>query len=173
MAMARCSCALRADTRMALGAGRRLLQLITAGPTLSAHYAYSANGQLLAQTYPSGKSVYWTYDAGGRVQWAVINNQIAFWDYAYDPLGRPTSISRSNGTVLLRQYDQDGRVSAHEYFGDMRPVSYDAASRGNDTSVLGSLCCGSESSMKTTAPWRRRDIEPGTDQCLKAMRRPN
>ena len=41
-------------------------QLIIAGPTLSARYAYSANGQLLAQAYPSGKSVYWTYDAGGR-----------------------------------------------------------------------------------------------------------
>lgn len=85
-------------------------------------YAYDAVGNLNRIFYPDGFTVGYDYDAYGRMktvmEWAAVPGTatapLRTTTYAYDILGRLSSVTRPNNTVRTVAYDVAGQVLAIE-----------------------------------------------------------
>jgi YD repeat-containing protein len=104
-------------------------------------YAYDTAGRLSALTYPSGRTLAYSFDALGRV--STINTtfnsqtQPVVSDVAYQPFGGVKSYTLGNGQVYTRGYDQDGRINTYTLGAKSFSIGYDAASRIEFISEVG------------------------------------
>src|SRR6266851_2187411 len=96
-------------------------------------YAYDSAGRLTGLTYPSGRSVAYTFDALGRVSQVNTTKgtatQIVVQNVAYHPFGGVKGFTLGNGQVSARGIDLDGRIASYTLGAQSFGIGYDAASR--------------------------------------------
>lgn len=104
--------------------GRALTQ---SGPLGTVTAAYDLAGRRTQLTYPGG-GFYLTYehDVAGNVLTIRENGSSALASYAYDSLGRRTSLTRGNGVVTGYTYDAVSRLAT---------LDLDLAGTGDDLSL--------------------------------------
>jgi RHS repeat-associated protein len=87
------------------------------GPvTLTVGYAYNSAGQLNQLTTPSGQVIGHTY-SDGRPATITVNGVPLLNNIIYEPFGPTRGWSWSNGTLAVREYDLDGRVTTIDSAG--------------------------------------------------------
>ena len=98
-------------------------------------YQYDGFGRLEQLTYPSGRTVNYTFDALGRVNAVTTTKpatqaQNVVTSVTYHPFGGVKSYTLGNGQVNSRTIDLDGRISAYAFSPQaVFQIGYDAASR--------------------------------------------
>jgi YD repeat-containing protein len=96
-------------------------------------YSYDSSGRLSGLTYPSGRTVSYTFDALGRVsQVSTTENgqaQVAVQNVTYHPFGGVKGFTLGNGQIYSRTIDLDGRIAAYTLGGTGYAIGFDAASR--------------------------------------------
>ena len=92
-------------------AGRRLTEKYPDAKTVS--YVLDANGNITKLTYPGGYYVSRVYDQLNRLTQVKLNGAAsAALTFAYDVLGRRTSLSYGNGTSTAYSYQLDDMMTA-------------------------------------------------------------
>jgi YD repeat-containing protein len=97
-------------------------------------YHYDSGGHLDQLTYPSGRTVAYTFDSLGRISsmttakpgepaLSVVSN------VAYHPFGGVKSYTLGNGEQYTRSIDLDGRIASYTLGAQSFAIGYDAASR--------------------------------------------
>ncbi len=92
--------------------------------TLTTSYVYNNVGQLITQTYPSGKVVSYTWTNGQLTAVAIDGNAVVS-NVIYRPFGPPQQWTFGSGRAVNRSFDLDGRMTANP----IGTVVYDDASR--------------------------------------------
>jgi YD repeat-containing protein len=85
-------------------------------------------------TYPSGRTLAYTFDALGRVSAITTTKpgdpaQTVVSNVAYHPFGGVKGYTLGNGQVYSRGIDQDGRIASYTLGAQSFAIGYDAASR--------------------------------------------
>jgi len=107
----------------------------TPSATYTTGYSYDAQGRLAGITYPSGRTVDYTFDGQGRINRIATSHdglsQIVAGNIAYRPFGGVQSFSFGDGATqsYTRQIDQDGRIAGYTLNGKTMSIGYDAASQ--------------------------------------------
>lgn len=107
----------------------------TPSATYTTGYNHDAQGRLTGLTYPSGRTVDYTYDGQGRINRIATSHdgisQVVAGNIAYRPFGGVQSLSFGDGTVqtYTRQHDQDGRIAGYTLNGKAMSIGYDSASQ--------------------------------------------
>jgi len=95
--------------------GRPLTE-VAYGRSLS--YTHDEAGNRTRMTWPDGNYVDYTFDVMNRMDQVRENGAQAglglLADYAYDAIGRRTTLSRGNGTATTLVYDAGSRPTSHE-----------------------------------------------------------
>jgi YD repeat-containing protein len=108
------------------------------GATYTTAYAYDAQGRLASITYPSGRTVNYTFDTMGRINQIAStfnsNTQVLASNIIYEPFGGVHSFNYGDGLTApvqtyTRQRDQDGRIASYTLNGKPMSIGYDAASQ--------------------------------------------
>lgn len=108
------------------------------GAVYTTGYGYDPQGRLATMTYPSGRTLDYTFDGQGR-----INSISTTWNgkttvlasaIAYRPFGGVAGFIYGDGTTAplqtySRQIDQDGRIAGYSQNGQTTILGYDAASQ--------------------------------------------
>jgi len=97
-------------------------------------YRYDSSGRLDQLTYPSGRTVNYTFDGLGRVSGATTTKpgnqaQTVVSGVAYHPFGGVKAYTLGNGQTYSRGIDLDGRVASYTLGNQSFSIGYDAASR--------------------------------------------
>jgi YD repeat-containing protein len=97
-------------------------------------YSYDGFGRMDGMTYPSGRSVAYTFDALGRVSQVSTTKpgdspQVVVQSVTYHPFGGVTGYTFGNGQVSSRDVDQDGRIASYTLGSSAFTIAFDAASR--------------------------------------------
>jgi YD repeat-containing protein len=96
-------------------------------------YSYDSAGRLSGLTYPSGRTVTYTFDALGRVSQLSTTkggqSQVVVQNVAYHPFGGVKSFTLGNGQIYSRSIDLDGRIASYTLGGTSYALTFDAASR--------------------------------------------
>ena len=97
-------------------------------------YIYDGAGRLSGMTYPSGRTIAYTFDALGRVNQVSTTPQsgaaqIVASNIAYQSFGGVKSYTLGNGQSYTRSYDLDGRIASYNLGSQFFALGYDAASR--------------------------------------------
>jgi YD repeat-containing protein len=105
-------------------------------------YTYDSAGRLSGMTYPSGRTVTYAFDALGRISGLSTtppggSAQFVVSNVAYHPFGGVKSFSLGNGQAYTRSIDLDGRIASYTLGAQSFGVGYDAASRIEFISDLG------------------------------------
>jgi RHS repeat-associated protein len=104
------------------------------GVAYTTGYRYDSSGRLDRITYPSGRTVDYTFDSLGRLS-AVSTTPAGgtasnvATDITYHPFGGVRSYTLGNGQSYTRSYDQDGRINSYTLGAAGYSIGYDAASR--------------------------------------------
>jgi RHS repeat-associated protein len=86
-------------------------QQTTGSVTLTTGYAYDSYGRIASITYPSGRSVSYSYDSDGRVSTLTSGGINLLSSISYMPFGKVSGWTEGNGAAYSRTIDQDGRIS--------------------------------------------------------------
>jgi YD repeat-containing protein len=97
-------------------------------------YSYDSAGRMNGMTYPSGRTIAYTFDALGRISQVTTTPQggtaqIVASSIVYQPFGGVKSYTLGNGQSYTRGYDLDGRVASYSLGTQIFALGYDAASR--------------------------------------------
>ncbi len=97
-------------------------------------YSYDAAGRLSGLTYPSGRTIAYTFNALGRVSQVSTTPlggaaQIVASNIAYQPFGGVKSYTLGNGQTYTRGFDLDGRIASYNLGSQFFALGYDEASR--------------------------------------------
>jgi YD repeat-containing protein len=97
-------------------------------------YRYDAFGRLDQLTYPSGRTVNYTFDALGRVSDVTTTKpsdpqQTVVSNVAYHPFGSVKAYTLGNGRAYTRGIDLDGRITSYTLGSEAFAIGYDPASR--------------------------------------------
>lgn len=123
------------------GLGRTLSETRLVAGSVTPHviaYQYApVTGRLTGMTYPSGRTLAFTYDAVGRVtQIATMAataqggaSQTIVSSVAYHPFGAPKAYLLGNARQVNRPHDQDGRIAGYTLGGNAYNLVYDPAGR--------------------------------------------
>jgi RHS repeat-associated protein len=112
------------------------------GVAYSTGYRYDSFGRLDRITYPSGRTVDYTFDSLGRIS-AVSTTPAGgsasnlATDITYHPFGGVRSYTLGNGQTYARTYDQDGRITSYTLGSSTYSVGYDVASRIGSIAEVG------------------------------------
>jgi YD repeat-containing protein len=115
--------------------GRVLMETRTlAGIQHAMGYRYDSFGRLDQLTYPSGRTVNYTFDALGRVSGITTTKsggqpETVVSGVNYHPFGGVKGYTLGNGQAYARSIDQDGRIAAYTLGTQSFDIGYDAASR--------------------------------------------
>ncbi len=91
-------------------------------------YSYDALNRLTERIYPDGSGDAFAYDARGNITYAG-NGYIAY-NFTYDSLNRPTSVTDSNNRTIQYTYDEDSnRLTLTNPFGSQIQYGYNATNR--------------------------------------------
>jgi YD repeat-containing protein len=108
------------------------------GATYTTSYSYDTQGRLAGMTYPSGRTISYTFDMLGRVNQisTTLNGttNILASNIVYQPFGGVQSFNYGDGVTppvqsYIRQLDQDGRIASYTLNGKAMSIGYDAASQ--------------------------------------------
>ena len=121
------------------GFGRRATQTwVTAGQTFVTHYTWTPEDRLASITYPSGRQVVYTRDAGGRIVSITTGGQTVVGGRTYRPDGLLASQTYGNGLLDSRNYSLQGWLTDWTTGAiDSRWYSRDPA--GNITAINANL----------------------------------
>jgi len=97
-------------------------------------YSYDSAGRLSGLTYPSGRTVAYSFDALGRVSQVSTTPlggaaQVVASGITYQPFGGVKSYTLGNGQTYTRGFDLDGRIASYNLGAQSFALGYDAASR--------------------------------------------
>ena len=96
-------------------------------------YTYDSAGRLTGLTYPSGRTVTYTFDGLGRVNQVTTTkdsqSQVVVSSLLYQPFGGVKGYTLGNGQVYSRGIDLDGRIASYTLGAQSFGIGYDAASR--------------------------------------------
>jgi len=96
-------------------------------------YSYDGFGRLSGMTYPSGRTVAYTFDALGRVSEIDTSKdgqtRVVVQNVQYQPFGGVKGYTLGNGQVYSRTIDQDGRIASYTLGASTYDISFDGASR--------------------------------------------
>lgn len=97
-------------------------------------YQYNSAGKLDQLTYPSGRTVSYSFDSLGRVSGVTTTKsggtaQTVVSGVAYHPFGGVKGYTLGNGQVYTRGIDLDGRISSYTLGSQSFAIGYDDASR--------------------------------------------
>jgi YD repeat-containing protein len=97
-------------------------------------YRYDAFGRLDQLTYPSARTVNYTFDALGRVSGMTTTKpgdqpQTVVSGVTYHPFGGVKSYTLGNTQVYMRGIDLDGRITSYTLGSESFAIGYDLASR--------------------------------------------
>jgi YD repeat-containing protein len=97
-------------------------------------YRYDTSGRLDQLTYPSGRTVNYSFDGLGRVSGVTTTKagnpqQTVVSNVAYHPFGGVKGYTLGNGRVYTRGIDLDGRIASYTLGAQSFAIAYDAASR--------------------------------------------
>lgn len=91
-------------------------------------YGYNTAGQLASLTLPSGNVIQYGY-LNGRITSVTLNGStVLLSNVLYQPFGPTRGWTWGNGTVHVREYDTDGRITHLDSAG-LKTYSYDDAFR--------------------------------------------
>jgi len=119
------------STQLAYDAAGRVVSdtRVVSGITFATGYAYDAAGRLFRVTYPSGKQVTYTFDAGGRISASSVTAGTTaplVSGITYHPFGGLTGFTfGAGGQAYNRTYNLDGRVSSYKLGATTYNVTYD------------------------------------------------
>lgn len=108
------------------------------GVKLTTSYEYAAKtGRLSRVTYPSGRSLSYTYDALGRVRAIETKAPVAdggatetlVTNVSYEPFGPVKAFTLGNGQLVKRPHDKDGRIASYTIGDAQLSVTYDDTGR--------------------------------------------
>jgi len=114
-----------------------------AGVAYAVGYSYDSSGRLSGMTYPSGRTLAYSFDALGRVNQVSTakdaQTQVVVQNVQYQPFGGVKSFTLGNGQIYSRTIDQDGRIASYTLGASSFALTFDAASRitGIGTSTYG------------------------------------
>jgi RHS repeat-associated protein len=114
------------------------------GNSYSQAYAYDANGNRSALTYPSGRRVDYTFDFADRPFSAVSGGTTYVSSASYAPFGPETQLSFGNGTTKTMTYDNRYRPSENKLTNGAGTIADDLYSEdalGNITSICAAQPC--------------------------------
>jgi len=108
-------------------------------------YSYDSYGRLEGMTYPSGRTLSYTFDALGRVNQVNTTSpsglgsvtQVVAQNIQYHPFGGVKGYTLGNGQVVAKGLDQDGRVSSYILGASTFTLAFDNASRITGISETG------------------------------------
>jgi YD repeat-containing protein len=108
-----------------------------AGVAYLAAYQYDSSGRLSGMTYPSGRSIAYSFDALGRVSQVMSTaaaaqggqTQTVVQNVQYQPFGGVKSYTLGNGQIYTRGFDLDGRIASYNLGAQNFAIGYDPASR--------------------------------------------
>jgi YD repeat-containing protein len=108
-----------------------------AGVAYFAAYQYDSSGRLSGMTYPSGRTIAYSFDALGRVSQVTSTAapaqggqmQTVVQNVQYQPFGGVKSYTLGNGQIYARGFDLDGRIASYNLGAQSFAIGYDAASR--------------------------------------------
>jgi len=97
-------------------------------------YRYDSTGRLDQFTYPSGRTVNYTFDGLGRVNAVTTTKpggqlQNVVTNVAYHPFGGVKGYTLGNGQAYTRGIDLDGRIASYTLGSQSFAIGYDPASR--------------------------------------------
>jgi YD repeat-containing protein len=97
-------------------------------------YRYDNFGRLAGMTYPSGRTIAYSFDTLGRVSEVKTtplggSEQSVASSIAYQPFGGVKSYMLGNGQTYTRGFDLDGRIASYSQGAQTFAIGYDAASR--------------------------------------------
>ena len=97
-------------------------------------FRYDAFGRLDQVTYPSLRTVNYTFDALGRISGVTTTKagdpqQTVVSNVAYHPFGGVKAYTLGNGRAYTRGIDLDGRIQSYTLGGTEFTLGYDDASR--------------------------------------------
>lgn len=106
-------------------------RLLTSGQTVGSvskttSYTY-ANGQRQSMTTPSGQLITYGY-TNGKVTSIGVNGTVLVSNVLYDPIGPVRQWTWGNGTLSVRTFDQDGKITQIDSAG-LKTYAYDDAFR--------------------------------------------
>jgi YD repeat-containing protein len=111
------------------------------GVTYTVGYSYDGSGRLSGMTYPSGRTLTYSFDALGRVNQVSTTKtgqtQTVVSAVAYHPFGGVKGYTLGNGQVYSRSIDLDGRIATYTLGSKTFGIGYDLASRIEQISDLG------------------------------------
>lgn len=93
----------------------------------SVGYDYNSAGQLATMTTPSGRSIAYSY-ANGRIAGVTVGTTSVLSQVLYEPFGATRGWTWSNGSLAVRTYDTDGKLTQLDSAG-ARSYGYDDAFR--------------------------------------------
>lgn len=108
------------------------------GAVYTTAYGYDARGRLASITYPSGRTVNYSFDTLGRINGVATGyngtTQVLASSIVYRPFGGVQSFNYGDGVTApvqsyTRQYDQDGRIASYTLNSKPMSIGYDAASQ--------------------------------------------
>lgn len=97
--------------------GRIATKQQVVGPrTFNVGYGYNLAGNLNQLTTPSGQVVGYSY-SNGRISGITINGSPLLSGVLYAPFGQTRGWNWANGTLAVREYDSDGRITTVDSAG--------------------------------------------------------
>lgn len=128
----------------------RKVQSVAGAPDATVAYAYNPADRVMAVTYPSGATVSYLRDAGGRITGVLAKPtasaaQVAVVsDVDYLPFGPATQFTFGNGRVLAKAFDQNyGIAGITDSAVDGMDLDYTLDAVGNVTGLAERMTGGS------------------------------
>jgi RHS repeat-associated protein len=148
------------ETSMSYDAKGNLVSIIEPGFPNSVSITYSSEGLPTSITDQAGTSLYMDYHSNGQVNSITHETLGVLATYAYDPIGRVTSVRDAEGNTTRYDYYEQGRVvSVTDPLGGITSFEYDF--NGNLTTFTDAR------GNSITYSYNSRDnVETITDQLL-------
>ncbi|MBW8311158.1 MAG: hypothetical protein K0M64_03895 [Rhizobium sp.] len=131
----------------------RKVQSVAGAPDATVAYAYSPAGRVMAVNYPSGATVSYLRDAGGRITGVLAKPTVSAAEVAvvsdvdYLPFGPATQYTFGNGRVLAKAFDQNyGIAGITDSAMDGMDLDYTLDAVGNVTGLAERLTGGNTAS---------------------------
>src|SRR5204862_4432057 len=100
-----------------------------AGVAYALGYSYDSAGRLSGMTYPSGRTITYTFDVLGRISQVSTTPQggaaqVVASSITYQPFGGVKSYTLGNGQSYTRGYDLDGRIASYSLGSQVFALAY-------------------------------------------------